>query len=378
MFFMSSPVFGFLVAIVVLGVLIFVHELGHFLVAKSMNFCVLKFSLGFGKKVVGFVRGETEYLLSLIPLGGYVKFYGENVMGDEESEDALSDEELARVKGIDEKRCFMNIHPFKRILTVTAGPMFNLIFASMLFTIIFLKGFGVPSAKIGEAAEGKPAYTAGLKGGDTIIEINGNKVENWEDVHYYISTSEGEKVALKVKRGDELLDFSIAPEIVKDTDVLGNEVERRLIGIVNSRDPADVVIKNFGLIESISLGASQTIDYTVLTYKGILKMIMREIPIRENLGGPIMIVQMTGEFAQKGILHLLNFTAIISISLGVINLMPIPILDGGAIIFFLIELIKGKPISLKKRMVAQQIGMFLLIALMLFAFYNDIARLATS
>lgn len=376
--FSLSNLFGFLVAVAVLGVLIFVHELGHFLVAKSMNFCVLKFSLGFGKKLFGRVKGETEYLLSAIPLGGYVKFYGENAMGDEEEVDELSNEEKARVAGIDESRNFAKFHPLKRILTVVAGPMFNLIFAAFLFSLIFMMGFTIPNTRIGEVSKGDPAELAGLKSGDLILEIDGKKAENWEDVHRFISTSEGETIALSVNRDGNTIEFTVNPKIVTEKDVLGEEASWRLIGIVNSQELEDMIETNFGILESTKLGVMQTIDYSILTYKGIIKLILRKIPLRENLGGPIMIVQKTGEFAQKGILHLLNFMAIISISLGVINLMPIPILDGGAIIFFLIEFIKGKPISLKKRILAQQVGLFLLVALMLFAIYNDIARLIAS
>ena len=373
-----TSIFGILLAIVVLGILIFVHELGHFLVAKAMNFCVLKFSLGFGKKMFGFIKGETEYLISAIPLGGYVKFYGENAMGDEEEIDALSEDEKERTANIDEKRNFSNIHPFKRILTVVAGPLFNIIFASVLFTMIFLIGFNMPGTKIGEVIKGDPAHKAGIKTGDKILEIDGEKANNWEDVHHLITRGEDEKVKMKIKRGDEIINIAIEPKWLTEEDELGEEMKRRMVGIINSREPGDMVERNFGLGESILLGAVQTIDYCKLTYIGIIKLLTREISLRENIGGPIMIVQMTGEFAQKGLVHLLNFVAVISISLGIINLLPVPILDGGAIIFFTIELIKGSPISMKKRMIAQQVGLVLLVSLMLFAIYNDIARIVSS
>ena len=373
-----SNLSGLLTAIVVLGVLILVHELGHFLVAKSLKFCVLKFSLGFGKKIFGFVKGETEYMVSAIPLGGYVKFYGENTMGEEEDVEVLSDEEKARATNVTEERKFANLHPAKRILTVLAGPFFNLVFATFLFTMIFMSGFTVPNTKIGNALEDHPAYIAGIRAGDIVLEVDGNSVEDWEDVHHFITTGESETVKLKVKRNGNILDFEVDPKMDVKKDPLGKDINQRLIGIVNSQEPEDMMEKKFGLAESITLGTKQTLNYMTMTVKGIAMLITRKIPVRENLGGPIMIVQMTGEFAHKGLLPLLNFVAIISISLGVINLIPIPILDGGAILFFLIELIKGSPISIKKRMIAQQVGMFLLIALMLFAFYNDIARIVSS
>jgi regulator of sigma E protease len=326
----------------------------------------------------GFIRGETEYLISAIPLGGYVKFYGENAMGDEEDIDALSEDEKKRTADVDEKRNFSNIHPFKRILTVVAGPLFNIIFASVLFTMIFLIGFNMPGTKIGKVIEDDPAHNAGVKAGDEILEIDGEKAGDWEDVHHLITTGKDEKVKMKIRRAGETLDIAIEPKWVSEEDELGEETKKRMVGIVNSGEPEDMIIRSFGIKESIVLGVAQTIDYSVLTYKGIIKLLTREISLRENIGGPIMIVQMTGEFAQKGLVHLLNFVGVISISLGIINLLPIPILDGGAIIFFTVELIMRKPISLKKRMIAQQIGLILLVALMLFAVYNDIARIVSS
>jgi regulator of sigma E protease len=373
-----SNISGLITAVVVLGVLIFVHELGHFLVAKRLKFCVLKFSIGFGKKLFGFIRGETEYVISAIPLGGYVKFYGENAMGEEEDVDVLSEEEKKRAIEVTEDRQFSNIHPAKRILTVLAGPVFNLIFASVLFTIILLNGFIVPSAKIGEALEDHPAYMAGIRSGDVILEVDGNEVKDWEDVHNFITTGKDKLVRLKIDRGGEMLKFAVEPKLKTEENPFGEKITKRLVGIVNSQEPEDAIEKKFSIGESIVMGALQTVDYINITLKGMAMLITRKIPVRENLGGPIMIVQMTGEYAKKGIMHLLNFTAVISISLGIINLMPIPILDGGAVIFFFIELIKGSPISLKKRMAAQQVGLFLLIALMLFAFYNDIARIVSS
>ena len=236
--------FGMLLAIVVLGILIFVHEFGHFIVAKMMNFCILKFSLGFGKKMFGFVKGETEYLISAIPLGGYVKFYGENAMGDEEDIDVLSEDEKKRAADVDEKRNFINVHPLKRILTVIAGPLFNIIFASVLFTMIFLIGFNMPGTKIGEVIEDDPAYKAGVKAGDEILEIDGKEASDWEDVHHFITTGEDEKVKLKIKRGGETLDIAIEPKWVSEGDATGEETKKRMVGIVNSQEPEDMIIKS--------------------------------------------------------------------------------------------------------------------------------------
>jgi regulator of sigma E protease len=372
-----STISGLITAVFVLGVLIFVHELGHFLVAKKLNFCILKFSIGFGKKLFGFVRGETEYILSAIPLGGYVKFYGENAMGEEEDVDVLSEEEKSRAGDVPEERQFANIHPFKRILTVLAGPIANIIFASFLFTVILLIGFAVPNTKIGETLEDHPAYAAGVRTGDVILEIDGRKAEDWEDVRNFIARGKGDKVKLKIDRNGETLDFVITPNVETFKDPLGDEHKKRLVGIIYSDEPEDMRYKRLGLGKAIYGGGRLTVDYMYVTVKGIMMLISGELPIRKNLGGPIMIVQMTGEFAQKGFTDLLRFMAVISISLGIINLMPIPILDGGALVFFFVELIKGSPLGIKKRMVAQQIGMFLLVALMLFAIYNDIARIVS-
>ncbi len=373
-----NTVYGILVAMIVLGVLIFVHELGHFLVAKALNFCVLRFSLGFGPKLFGFVRGETEYCISAIPLGGYVKFYGENAMGEEEDVDTLSEEEKARSSHVGPEREFQRIHPFKRILTVVAGPLFNLVFAWLLIFMVTMSGIDVASSKIVKVSEGGPAAMAGAMADDIIVEIDGHRVDDFMDVETIIPNTTGDSVMMKVKRGTEILELEVFPKIEATTNIFGEEGTRRIFGIIGSQKEGNVVKKRFSVIGALKFAGEKTYNMSYVTLKGIMMLVRRKIPLRENLGGPIMIVQMTGKSVQHGLSSLLYFSAVISISLGILNLLPIPILDGGALVFFFFEMFRGRPIDMKKRLIAQQVGAFMLIALMLFAFYNDIDRLVSS
>lgn len=343
--------------IIVLGILVFVHELGHFLLAKKLGVGVLTFSLGFGPKILGRKIGETHYQIAMVPLGGFVKLVGEN------PEEKVKEEDLSR--------SFSNQPVWKRALIIAAGPFFNFFLAVVLFSTTNLFGIPYSPPKVGEVNPGLPAEAAGLRKGDLILSINGQDLKTWEDLSRIIRGSQGKELHLKVKRAEEILELRVFPKPSTVKNLFGEEVSTFVIGITHS---GEVLIEKVNPLVALGTGFVQTYQGIKLTIIGIIKLIQRVIPAK-TIGGPILIAQMAGEQAKRGLLSLVLFTAILSINLGVINLFPIPILDGGHFIFLILEAILRKPISIRKMEIAQQVGLILIILLMLFAFYNDLIRI---
>jgi regulator of sigma E protease len=357
---MSWIIYYFLPFIVVLGILIFFHELGHFLVAKFFGVKVLKFSLGFGLKLVGWKIGETEYLISTIPLGGYVKLLGENGNDTE----PIPPEEA--------HRAFDNQHVMKRMAIVVAGPLFNIFLALALFCgFALVSGSYILSPEIGQVRSDSPASKAHLMKGDLITAVQGQPVKSWSEIKEHIQNSAGRPVEITIQRGKEHLTVTVVPEQGVEKNLFGEEVKTALIGIVASGKYDNVKLGVWG---AITQGFLKTWEVTKLTCLTIVKLFQGVVSIK-TLGGPIMIGQLTGQAAQEGFSYLIPLLAIISINLGILNLLPVPILDGGLIFFFLIELIIGKPISLKKRDVAQKVGLFLLAVLIVVVTMNDLSRI---
>ena len=346
-------------AIIVFGVLIFIHELGHFLVAKRVGVGVLTFSLGFGPKLVGRKIGETQYQIAAVPLGGFVKLIGEN-----------PEEE---VKEEDRARSFSAQPVWKRGLIVGAGPFSNLFFAALLFSIINLFGIPYLPAKVGTVNPDFPADRAGLQKGDLILSIDGKDLSTWDELSKIIRGSQGEELLITFKRDDKTIQARIAPQASKVKNLFGEEVNTFVIGITPSED---VMIREVGPLAAIGKGFGQTWQGIELTVVTIVKLIGRVIPAK-TIGGPILIAQLAGEQAKRGLISLMIYMAILSINLGVINLFPIPILDGGHFLFLGLEALLRRPISIKKMEIAQQIGLILIILLMVFAFYNDLIRIFT-
>ena len=437
--------------VVVLGVLIFVHELGHFLVARHFDVGVEKFSIGFGPKIFGWTTGRTDYRVSWIPLGGYVKMVGEQ-----------PDEELPEE---DIPYSFTHKKVWQRMLIVAAGPVFNLVLAVVILwglvgvyglpvmdpvigrvekgqaaemaglftgdrvttvagvsidnwetmTRLVEKSKGQPltlqylregreksvslralptevpdllggtetrfsigaspyiAAEIGYLREGMPADLAGLRIGDRVVRVNGIDTPTWEAMAEQIRDSEGAAIQMDVSRNGERHVLTMQPRKQTFDDGLGGKIERFVVGISPGQTFRPLKLGFFG---SLLEGIRQTGEICRVTGVAVARMVTGTLS-RDNLGGPIMIAQMAGAEAKKGFSSLLAFIATVSVNLALLNFLPVPVLDGGHLMFYSIELVTGKPVGLRGREIAQQVGIFLLLSLMVYTFYNDIMRLVT-
>lgn len=354
-----SPYFTTIVAtLVVLGVLIFVHELGHFLVAKFLGVRVDIFSLGFPPKLLSKQIGETNYRLSVVPLGGYVKLLGENP-NDEVPPELIP-------------RSFQHRPLWQRAAIVLAGPVFNFLFAFLaLFLLFAVSGLPYVPTEVGRIIEGSPAERAGLKANDVILSVNGAPVKRWEDLSREIRQHGGKTVSLTVKRGGQDLDVKVTPEIRESENLFGQKVKAFQIGVASSEK---LVTEELGLFAALEEGMSYTLRIAALTLQSLYKVVTREISM-DTLGGPIMIAQVAGRQAEMGFSHLVHFMAVLSVNLTLLNLLPVPVLDGGHIVFLFLEAVRGKPVPLKHREMAQAVGMMLILTLMVLVFYHDIMRL---
>jgi regulator of sigma E protease len=440
--------------VIVIGILILIHELGHFIVARWVGVGVERFSIGFGPVLLRWRGKETEYALSAIPMGGYVKMMGEE-----------SPLEGGGTPDYDPAKAFALKPLWARFLIVFAGPGMNLVLAAVIFAVVLATvGRPVVPALVGRVIDGEPAAAAGLRTGDLIVAVDGRPVSNWEDVEGARDAANGRPLTLKVRRGGAEPTVTVTPRRKTETDPIFKEAREiwsigarpqltPVISAVNADSPAqkaglragDVVLavagqpvhspedlveairtrpgKEFSItveregrpltlkvtpdavkektpdgrevevgkiqagiatkavrfeaynpIVAVQQGVVKTWDMTVLTVKGLWKLVSRQID-SSNIGGPIQIATEAGKQAKEGMGSLALFTAIISVNLAVLNLLPVPMLDGGHLFFFVIEAILGRPLSLKKREVAQQLGFVLLMLLMVYALYNDLVRL---
>ncbi|MBI2182423.1 MAG: RIP metalloprotease RseP [Deltaproteobacteria bacterium] len=352
---MENIIYAIGAAVIGLGLLIVIHEWGHFLIAKLSGVGVVTFSVGFGPKLWVRKKGETEYALSAFPLGGYVKMVGE----DPEEE----------VEQRDIERSFSHKGLLKRIAIVAAGPGFNLLLAVVLLMVVyFFYGVPVLSTRISGVESGSPAELAGIRKGDRIVAINGQAVDAWDELSEKIKESQGAPLKMQIQRDSQQLSLTVQPVKKAARNIFGEKLETWVIGI-----GSQVSIEKGNPGQAVARAFQQTYEYSKLTLLALYKMINGDVSPR-NLGGPIMIAQMAGQQAQEGLGSFLAFLAVLSINLGVLNLLPVPVLDGGHLLFFLVEAIIGRPVAVKHRERAQQVGIFLLMLLMVYAFYNDIAR----
>ena len=443
-------------AVVALGALIFIHELGHFLVAKAMGVGVERFSLGFGPRIVSFRGGETEYCISIVPLGGYVKMTGEEAHG----EDAIHPTTEGPTP--DPAKSFAAKPLWARALIVFAGPGMNFVLAAAIFAVMFT-AIGVPvvdptigrvtpdsaaaqaglrlrdqvvaidgkpiehwreiddvvtqgggralaftvvrdgarqdvtvtprkvpvktpfneiaevwsigarpyiAPVVGEVLPGKPAAAAGLQPRDRIVALNGQPIETWEELAEGISTRADQPLTLSIERAGARIDVPVTPKEEVDRDPLGNETKVGRIGIAPATSES---YKRYGPATAVVRGVAHTWDVTAITAVSMWKLVTGKIPA-SNLGGPIQIGIVVGQAAQQGLARYAELVAAISINLAILNLLPVPMLDGGHLLFFGIEAVLGRPLSVRKREIAQQVGLALLLLLMGFALYNDVWR----
>ena len=346
-----------LVFLLVLGVLVFFHELGHFCVARLCGVTVQTFSLGFGPKIWSRKSGETEYCISVVPLGGYVR-----MLGDDPTEEIAPE---------DTGRSFLTQSLWKKIAIVVAGPFFNFLLAFFIFSGVFMAGVPMLAPVAGDIEKNSAAESGGIKPGDRIVSLNGKPVTQWDEIPEMLQENGGNLLHIAVSRSGKALILDVTPVQKNRQDVFGEGKPVWVIGIMSS---GEYTIKKHNPFSAVYLGLDRTIQMTALNFVGIIKLIQGKIS-KDNIGGPILIAQMAAKQAEQGLLNVLLFTAFISINLGVINLFPVPILDGGHLLFFLIEAVLGHPMSVKARERAQQVGLVLLVSLMVFAFYNDIMRL---
>lgn len=352
---MSTSIISFAI---VLGVLIFVHEMGHFIIAKIVGVGVERFSLGFGPRIVGKKIGMTDYRISAIPLGGYVKMVGE-------APDLELDVSLIPLS-------FSHKSVFRRTLIVLGGPAFNFFLSVVIFFCYFqISGLPIMKPEVGAIQEGMPAHEAGIRTGDHIVAVDGKPVTQWDEMAALIKQSGGQPLNLELLRNKTIILVTVTPKLVSSQNVFGEEVDKYVIGIMAS---GAFTVEQLDPIDAAAHGVLQTWQIAKLTVLAIGKILAGTLSAK-TLGGPIMIAQLAGQQAKAGILNLIFFIAILSVNLGILNLLPIPVLDGGHLLFLLIEAVSRQPVNLKMREAAQQIGIFVLILLMIYVFYNDILRI---
>jgi regulator of sigma E protease len=344
-----------LIFIFVLGILVIVHEFGHFIVAKACGIRVEKFSIGFGPVIFGRQFGETEFCVSILPLGGFVKLSGES---PEES------------KGADWE--FSSKSLFQRSAVVLAGPLMNAFLAFLLFFIIFWVGQPTLSAKIGSVSDGTPAKTAGLLASDRVVAVNGEPVIYWEDVLRQVHQNK-EEVVFRVERKDGMHEILVKPQIREGRGLFGKKSKSSFVGIAPAQE---IIYVKSPIGKALWLAAERVGSMTGMIFASLGLMITGALPFKDSMAGPIGIFFMTQQAAQMGFLYLLYFMGSLSVSLFVLNLLPIPVLDGGHLLFVLIEHFKGSPLkdSVKERMT--QGGLVLLLGLMAFVIIQDVHRYA--
>lgn len=341
--------------IAVLSILVIVHEFGHFIVAKKMGVRVEKFSIGFGPEIAGITKAGTRYSISIIPLGGYVKLSGET--GAE------------GVKG--EKWEYMSRTVGERMRIIFAGPLLNYILAFLIFSFIFMAGNPTLTSKIGKVMPDYPAESAGLKAGDRILNIDGKNVVYWEDVTNIIHANKNQEIKILIERDGGQMPLIVTPKSHDMKTIFGSRKNISIIGIA----PADeIVYVKYGVMKSVYMGAEKVWTLTYITCRALWASVTGAIPIKESMTGPIGIFYITGQAAKLGVIYLLQLMGVLSASLAIFNLLPVPVLDGGHILFLAIEKMRKKPVSVKVQENITQIGMSLLIILMLFVFYNDFIR----
>ncbi|CAA6809544.1 MAG: Membrane-associated zinc metalloprotease [uncultured Sulfurovum sp.] len=348
---------GILIALLVFSFLIFFHELGHFLAARYFGVHVEVFSIGFGKRILTKKFGATEWSFSMIPLGGYVRMKGQ-------------DDANPEVKSYDEDS-YNSKTPFQRIIISIAGPFANFLLAFLLYLLVSSIGVPTPLANVGKFIENSPAVEAGIQLEDSITNIDGKPIKYWKEIGESLGQSD-QSHQITILRDNKYIDLTITPKLLETKNIFQEDEKRYLIGI--SPNPNKVESIPYGLNDGLIFAYEQTQHASLYILKSLQKLISGLIPL-ENLGGVVGIVDTTSKISQMGLVTVLMFAALISVNLGVINLLPIPALDGGHIMFHLYELITKKPANEDIMLKLTLLGWSILLSLMLLGLYNDINRL---
>ncbi len=347
-----------LAIVFVFGSMVMIHEFGHYIVAKWIGVKVLEFSFGFGPKIVGYQGKETFYCLRLIPLGGFVKLHGMDAEVDANGRSIVAPSQ--------DVRSFMNKPVWQRMAVIAAGPIMNFILAVILFVTVFAY-LGIPSSGgsnlIGSLLQGKPAATAGIQPGDRIIAVDQKKTPDWTSLTEAIHAKPDQLLTLTIERKNEKQVQTLSVKTEKDA-----QTGYGMIGIA-----PEVIYEHASILEATHYGIERSVDFTKLIMVTLTQMVTGKIPA--EVGGPVMIAQAIGEGAHQGLASLLSLTGVLSIQLGLINLFPIPALDGSRLVFLLIEGLRGKPLNPEKENMIHLVGFVLLMMLMLAVTYKDVLRL---
>ena len=354
-----------------LSVVVFFHELGHFLVARWCGVRVLTFSVGFGPELIGFNdRHGTRWKLSAIPLGGYVKFFG-----DDNAASVPDEAAVARMTEAERRYSFFHQPVGRRAAVVAAGPIANFILAIVIFATIFaIYGRQTTTARVDAVQADSAAAAAGLKPGDVVLAIDGRPVESFSDMQRIVSANAGRTLQFKIDRGGAPITLTATPALKEGKDGFGNNTCQAVLGVSRSMAPGDIKTEQVDPVRAVWLGAKETwfiIDRTFSYIGGLFAG--RECA--DQLGGPIRIAQISGQVATLGFMPVLHLAAMLSVSIGLLNLFPVPLLDGGHLLFYLIEAIRGRPLSARSQEIGFRIGFAIVVMLMIFTVFNDTVQL---
>jgi regulator of sigma E protease len=355
----------------VLSIVVFFHELGHFLVARWCGVKVVTFSIGFGPELIGFNdRHDTRWKISAIPLGGYVKFFG-----DENAASVPDPAAIAAMTPAEQQQSFIHKSVLQRVAIVAAGPLANFVLAIVIFAAVFtLFGKQITSARVDTVQPDSAAAAAGFQAGDLVLAIDGRAIDSFIDMQRIVASSAGRSLEMTVDRGGVRVNLKAVPALREVKDTFGNVQRIGVLGISRSPAPGDVRTERVAPVTAVRMGVEETwfvIERTMSYLGGVI--VGRESA--DQLGGPIRIAQVSGQVASVGLAALIHLAAVLSVSIGLLNLFPIPLLDGGHLLFYAIEAVRGQPLSERAQELGFRIGLAIVLMLMTYATFNDILRL---